>query len=100
MKKLTILFILFFAAFYQPVTAQTKKVIVLNKQHDARYKNNGPILGGHQDNGNHKNRGVGNRNLKKNKTTHVIVPGTIIVGRNNGTTRRAIAVRKNKKKDD
>lgn len=32
---------------------------IIRDSHDERYKNNGPNYGGHQDNGNHKNKGKG-----------------------------------------
>jgi hypothetical protein len=72
MKKLIIVTIVFFFAFNQCIDAQ-KKVIVLNAQHDARYKNNGPRFSGHMDNGNHKNRGKGNTKWHNKKVQPIVV---------------------------
>lgn len=72
MKKLLFIGLAFCIGINLSANAQ-KKVVVVSTQHDNRYKNNLPNYSGHQDNGNHKNRGVGNGKWKNGKSTQVIV---------------------------
>ena len=50
--------------------------VIIRDSHDERYKNNGPRIGGHEDNGNHKNRGIGNGN----RNDRNMWPGKVIIG--------------------
>ncbi len=50
--------------------------VIIRDSHDERYKNNGARIGGHQDNGNHKNRGIGNGN----RNDRNMLPGKVIIG--------------------
>jgi hypothetical protein len=72
MKKLIIIAILFLTAFYEPVAAQVKKVVVLNNRGAVHAKTNGNgIVRIHQDNGKHKGW------YKQKHKKRVIVPGTL-----------------------
>jgi RES domain-containing protein len=81
MKKLVIVAILFFTALYEPLTAQVKKVVVLNPQ-VVRYNSNGTVRV-HQDNGKHKGWYKQKRHKKR-----VIVPGTVVTHRTHVITPR------------